>query len=196
MSGRFAPVPPTVGPASEITLLALHTATTIGAQVARIAARLWGLAHLDHAAEQVAEHLIARAVEITGYPDPNLRYSDIDLTTLAVVSIRVHRRADALIIDVWDTDPTPPDTTPLDQRMAAVGALARRWNSYPAPRGGKVIWAEIAPEDQHVGQEPHSRNAAANGVPHPESPASAYPCHTAQPPELPVTTGLDMAPFW
>lgn len=39
-------------------------------------------------------------------PDPNPRYSDIDPATLAAVTIRVHRRADALIIDVWDTDPT------------------------------------------------------------------------------------------
>ncbi len=42
MSDRFAPVPPTVR-ASEVTLLALHTAIAIGAQVARIAARVWGL---------------------------------------------------------------------------------------------------------------------------------------------------------
>ncbi|MEV0346079.1 hypothetical protein AB0H88_09940 [Nonomuraea sp. NPDC050680] len=151
MSGRFTPLPPAVGSASEVTLLALHTAITIGAQVARIAARLWGLPYLEHVAEQVAAHLIARAVETTGHPNPNSRYSDIDPTTLAVVSIRVHRRADALIIDVWDTDPTAPDALPLDQHITAVGALARRWNSYPVPCGGKVIWAEIAPEDQRTG---------------------------------------------
>ncbi|MFG1956619.1 hypothetical protein [Nonomuraea sp. NPDC049028] len=131
--------------------MALHTAITIGGQVARIAARLWGLPYLEHVAEQVAAHLIARAVESTGHPNANLRYSDIDPTTLAVVSIRVHRRADALIIDVWDTDPTAPDALPLDLHIAAVGALARRWNSYPVPCGGKVIWAEIAPGDQRAG---------------------------------------------
>lgn len=149
MSGRFAPVPPIVGPVSEVTLLALHTAITIGAQVARIAARLWGLPHLEHVAEQAAAHLIARAVETTGHPDPNPRYSDFDPTTLAVVSIRVHRRTDALIIDVWDTDPTPLDTTPPDPHMTAVSALARRWSSYPAPCGGKVVWAELAAPPPH-----------------------------------------------
>jgi len=150
MSEKFVPLPPTVR-ASEVTLLALHTAITIGAQVARIAARMWGLPRLERVTEQTAEHLIARAVEITGHPGPSPRYSDIDPVTLATVSIRVHRRADALIIDVWDTDSTPP-TTPPDPHIGAVDTLARRWGTYPAPCGGKVIWAEIgsAPEQQEA----------------------------------------------
>ncbi|WP_436760326.1 hypothetical protein [Streptosporangium sp. V21-05] len=170
---RFAPVPPTVR-ASEVTLLALHTAITIGAQVARIAARVWGLPHLEPVAEQTAEHLIARAVEITGHPDPNPRYSDIDPATLAAVTIRVHRRADALIIDVWDTDPTPPDTTPSDPHMSAVDALARRWGTYPAPRGGKVVWAEMGADDHAP-----AMLAQPDATDHAEPKADACPCPAA-----------------
>ncbi len=145
VSDRFAPLPPAVR-ASELTLLALHTAITIGGQLARITARVWDLPHLEHLAEQAAGHLLARAVEGTGHPAPNLRYSDIDPTTLATVGVRVHRSADALIIDVWDTDPVLPSTTPPDRHLSAVDSLTRRWGSYPAPRGGKVVWAEVGPK--------------------------------------------------
>jgi hypothetical protein len=144
VSDRFAPLPPAVR-AAELTLLALHTAITIGAQLARITARRWDLPHLEHVAGQTAGHLLTRAVEGTGHPDPSLRYSDIDPAALAVVGVRVHRRADVLIIDVWDTDPVPPSTTPPDRHLSVVDALARRWGSYPAPRGGKVVWAEVGP---------------------------------------------------
>ncbi|WP_371785502.1 hypothetical protein [Streptosporangium subroseum] len=176
-SDRFVPVPPTAR-TSEVTLLELHTAITIGAQVARIAAWVWGLPHLEPAAEQTAEHLIARAVEITGHPDPNPRPSDIDPAALAAVSIRVHRRADALIIDVWDTDPTSPDTTPPDPHMSTVDTLARRWGTYPVPRGGKVIWAEIGPTpDNHSSAGLTQPDATDHATPHPNPRADAclYP---------------------
>ncbi|MFC4009404.1 hypothetical protein ACFOY2_19385 [Nonomuraea purpurea] len=114
--------------------------------------------HLEHVAEQVAAHLIARAVKTTGHPDPHPRYSEIDPAALAVVGVRVHRRADALIIDVWDSDPTPPDSTPLDHHMSAVCGLARRWSSYPAPCGGKVVWAEIAAPRPHPAASQPSGN--------------------------------------
>jgi hypothetical protein len=176
-SGRFAPVPPTVR-ASEVTLLALHTAISIGAQVARIAARLWGLPRLEPAAEHTAGHLLARAVETTGHPNPTLRYSDIDPATIATVSIRVHRRADALIIDVWDTDPTLPDLATPDRHMSAVDALARRWATYPAPRGGKVIWAEIGPAD-HSPAGLAQPDVADHAAPCPANSGDACPCHAA-----------------
>jgi hypothetical protein len=136
-------------PVAELTLLALHTAISIGATLARIAARNWDLAPVEHAAEQAAAHLIARAVETTGDPDPNPRYTGIDFTRIPVLGIRAHRRADALIIDVWDTDPTPPNSVTLDEHMAAMAVLARRWATYPAQCGGKVIWAEIAGPPHH-----------------------------------------------
>jgi hypothetical protein len=132
-------------PTAELTLLALHTAISIGATLARIAARNWDLAAVEHA----AAHLIARAVETTGDSDPNPRYPGIDFTRIPVLGIRAHRRADALIIDVWDTDPTPPNSVTLDEHMAAMAVLARRWATYPAQCGGKVIWAEIADPPHH-----------------------------------------------
>ncbi|MGW2143420.1 hypothetical protein ACWCOT_03855 [Nonomuraea bangladeshensis] len=44
-------------------------------------------------------------METTGDPDPNPRYPGIDFTRVPVLGIRAHRRADALIIDFWDTIP-------------------------------------------------------------------------------------------
>ncbi|MEU6721308.1 hypothetical protein ABZ897_58530 [Nonomuraea sp. NPDC046802] len=105
----------------------------------------------------------------TGCPDPNPRYSDIDPARIHAIGVRVHRRHDALIIDVWDIDPIPPNPATPDEHMAAVCALARRWASYPAPCGGKVVWAEIA--------APPRRPAPA-AIVHPPQP-EACPCHAA-----------------
>ncbi|MEU6715402.1 hypothetical protein ABZ897_28390 [Nonomuraea sp. NPDC046802] len=77
MTGRYGSVPPDVGPLAEVTLLALHTAISIGAQLARLAARHWGLAAVEHAAEQAAGHLIARAVETTGVTSTDVVYESI-----------------------------------------------------------------------------------------------------------------------
>ncbi|MEV6156220.1 hypothetical protein AB0L53_38340 [Nonomuraea sp. NPDC052129] len=166
VSSRYVAALSDTTPSTEVTLLALHTAISIGAQVGRFTARHWGLLDLEDTAEQVGTHLIARAVETTGNPDPNFRYTDLDLATVRAVGIRVHRRAAALIIDVWDSDPTTPLPAPggsLDHHLAAVHALARRWRWYPAPCGGKVIWAELTPPDHHQpGQAPYR---LAGGLP-------------------------------
>ena len=70
----------------------------------------------------------------------------------------------AVIIEVWDRDPTGPvqqHATP-DQEggrgLAIVAALCTRWHYFPSGRGGKVVWAELA-------ITPRTVSAAGAGLP-------------------------------
>jgi len=67
--------------------------------------------------------------------------------------LHLRRQDDAILIEVTDTDPQPPQLkrpspdTPGGRGLFMVAASARRWGSRPARwagRAGKVVWAEIA----------------------------------------------------
>jgi hypothetical protein len=57
-------------------------------------------------AERVAAELVTRAVKTTDNPDPHPCWFDLD--KLHIIGIRVSRKAHGLLIEVWDSDPTPP----------------------------------------------------------------------------------------
>jgi hypothetical protein len=167
-----APPPLPRQAASDLTLIALHTAIRFSGLFAKCSAQRWGFRHLSGAAERVAAELIARAVETTGNPDPNPRYTD--LGELRVIGIRISVKGNALLIEVWDSDPTPPRDSYLDSHLSAVEEASQRWSCYPHS-GGKVMWAElVAPQQRQAGELPQ-RTAGRYCNPEPETPAQPPP---------------------
>jgi anti-sigma regulatory factor (Ser/Thr protein kinase) len=108
----------------------------------------WELADLAEQAELVVSELVTNAVTAA--------VTEADGEVPRPVRLRLSVRMDghrvrALCIEVWDaagTVPRPGRDAPLDEPggwgLVLVEAAAQRWGSYPAPGGGKVVWALIA----------------------------------------------------
>ncbi len=143
----MAPSPHPRQLASDLTLTALHTAIRFSGLFAKFTAQRWGLRPLTDDAEKVAAELTARAVETTGNPDPNPRYTE--LSELHIIGIRVSRKVHGLLVEVWDSDPIPPQDAYLDNHLSTVAEISQQWNFYRPRGGGKVIWAELAIPQQH-----------------------------------------------
>ncbi len=139
---RYAmvPAPRPRPPADDLTLTALHTAIRIAGLFAKYTAQRWGLPlDVADAAKRVATELITRAVEITGNPDPYPHWSQ--LGELHIIGIRVSPKINSLLVEVWDSDPTPPDG--YDGHLSIVAKTSQQWNWYRPDGGGKVIWAKL-----------------------------------------------------
>jgi hypothetical protein len=126
----------------EVTLVALHTAIRFSGLLARYTAKRWKLHHLANTAERVTAELITRAVETTGNPDPHPRYNDLE--QLRLIGIRISHTGQDLLIEVWDSNPTPPKDTHLDNHLSTVEHISRQWGCYLPNDHGKVIWAALS----------------------------------------------------
>lgn len=114
---------PGLGPPAEyVELTALHTAIRFSGLFAKFTAQRWGFRHLSNTAERVASELIAHAVETTGNPDPHPRYCE--LAELHTIGIRVSVKDSGLLIEVWDSDPAPPQDYYLDSHLSAVDDIS------------------------------------------------------------------------
>lgn len=151
--------------ANDITLIALHTTIGLSGLFARFTAHRWGFRYLSHAAERVAVELIARAVETARNPDPNPRYPG--LGELHIIGIRLSQ-GNCLLIEVWDSDPTPPQDAYLDNYLSLVAEISHQWSYYRPRSGREVIRAELhRPEQRQVGEQlPHR---TAGSYPYPET---------------------------
>jgi hypothetical protein len=133
-------------PSDELTLVALTSAERLAGLFTKHAAIAWGLRPIAEAAQQIAVELITRAVETTGNPDPHPNYTELSENPPPLIGIRITcTQTSGLLIDVWDSDPTPPLTSTgssLDHHLAAVQLASHAWNWYPHG-GGKVIWATL-----------------------------------------------------
>jgi hypothetical protein len=156
--------------ANDLTLIALHTAIGLSGLFARFTAHRWGFRYLSHAAERVAVELITRAVETTGNPDPNPRYTN--LGELHIIGIRLSHQRNCLLIEVWDSDPTPPQDVYLDNHLSLVAEISHQWSCYRPRSGGKVIRAELhRPEQRQADEQLPHRTAGSYPYPQPETPA-------------------------
>ncbi len=153
-------------PANDLTLIALHMAIRFSGLFTKFTAQRWGFRHLSDAGERIAVELIARAVETTGNPDPNPRYTDLD--ELYTIGIRVSRKDNGLLIEVWDSDTTPPQESYLDDHLSTVAEINHQWNCYQPHNGGKVILAELAVSQERKAGE--QRTTGLYSYPEPETP--------------------------
>lgn len=160
--------------ADEVTLAAVKTAQSSVFCFVHIVVQNWGLLHLLPDAERVAVELVARAVETTGIPDDEPRWTEID--ELPTIGVRVSVKHDVLLIEVRDCDcasPVPVQGTYLDQHLMAVHDLSRGWNWYPVD-GGKVVWAELVPRHAQPPRILPQRSAGSFFFPEPETPVVPF----------------------
>jgi len=131
-----------------LTLAATPTAVSCSRQLVHLTLKRWGLPAVIDDGELVISELVTNSVKATGLTDAEPKWAD--LAALVTIQVRVLLYQAGVIIEVWDRDPTVPvrrDATPDEEvgwGLTIVTALCKQWDCFPASRGGKVVWAELA----------------------------------------------------
>jgi hypothetical protein len=93
--------------------------------------------------------LVTRAVETTDNPNPRPRLTELSKKRPPNIGIRITQRDHGLLIEVWDSNTTPPQGA--DAHLATVANVSQDWGCYRPRGGGKVIWAELSvPRQRHA----------------------------------------------
>ena len=135
-AGRFALVTLPTSPfwARRYTRMFLDSCRGIGESTAE-------------AAELLVSELVTNAVRFTGDPARTLRYSERANASLISLSLRHFR--EGLLIEVYDTDDTPPvlsrhdDYAESGRGLVLVNALSKEWSYFFPPGGGKVVYCVL-----------------------------------------------------
>ncbi|MGH3874924.1 MAG: hypothetical protein ACRDSR_26050 [Pseudonocardiaceae bacterium] len=137
-------VPPSPWPrrtVEDLTLIAANSAERFSGLFAKSIAVAWGFRHLATDAQTLAVELVTRAVETTGNPNPRPTFTELSKNRPLNIGIRITQRVHGLLIEVWDSDLTPPQGA--DARLATVANVSQEWGCYRPRGGGKIIWAEL-----------------------------------------------------
>jgi hypothetical protein len=125
----------------DLTLIAANSAKRFSGLFAKGIAVASGFRHLTEDAQTLAVELITRAVETTGNPNPRPRFTELSKKRPPNIGIRITQQDHGLRIEVWDSDPTPPQDA--DTHLATVAKPGEKWSCYRPRGGGKDIWAEL-----------------------------------------------------
>jgi anti-sigma regulatory factor (Ser/Thr protein kinase) len=142
---------------SFLTLAAVPSAAGCSRQLVRLALARWGVSRLVDDAELVVSELATNAIHATCTTDTDARSND--LAALATIHVRMLLFDASIVVEIWDRDPagpTPQPVTDVDEGgrgLPIVAVLATKWDWFPVPQGGKVVWAELP-------IPPHPRTAA------------------------------------
>ena len=92
----------------------------------------------------IVSELVTNAVRFAGDPVRALQCSERPDTGLIGLSLRQFR--DGLLIEVYDTDDSPPEISDADadaengRGLLIVGAVSKEWSYFPLSNGGKVVY--------------------------------------------------------
>ena len=95
-------------------------------------------------AELLVSELVTNAVRFAGDPARTLRYSE--RADASLISLSLRHFTQGLLIEVWDTDNSPPVLCDVDadaengRGLMLVDALAKKWSYFYPPGGGKVVY--------------------------------------------------------
>ena len=98
-------------------------------------------------AELLVSELVTNAVRFAGNPAPAQQYSE--RVQAGLISLSVRHFGDGLLIEVFDTDASPPvltdaaDDAENGRGLVLVDALSREWSYFFPPCGGKVVYCFI-----------------------------------------------------
>lgn len=142
------PQPPPSLSMEDQLLAALPSAVDCARRFVRYTLEQWRLHNLIDTAEIVVAELIGDAVAATGIVIEHPSYLDLYDKQLTLVDLRLQRLGTRVLIEVWDTDPTPPwprEPAPGRAEASSPRAAARvqsRTYYLPPPRG-KVVRVEL-----------------------------------------------------
>jgi len=134
---------------SYLQLAALPSAAFWARRYAEAALRAWCLREEDiETAQLLVSELVTNAIKFTGSALAHVVYSG--LAEARPISLILRHRSDTLIIEVCDSDPTPPILTEVSSEaesgrgLMLVRALSKEWNYYLPPSGGKTVYCVIS----------------------------------------------------
>jgi anti-sigma regulatory factor (Ser/Thr protein kinase) len=99
-------------------------------------------------AELLVSELVTNAVRFAGDPARPLRYTERADASLISLSLRHFR--ETLLIEVHDTDTSPPirsrpdDDAENGRGLVLIDALSTEWSYFFPPGGGKVVYCILA----------------------------------------------------
>ena len=132
-----------------LALAAVPAAVGRSRELVRLGLDRWGLASLAADSEMVVSELAANPIQATGRTDADATWNDVG-DDVAAFHLRLLLFEASIVIEVWDADPAPPvaqhgtGEEEGGRGLMIVAALSAKWDWYPAPQGGKVVWAECA----------------------------------------------------
>ena len=143
------PYPPHALGVNFLTLAAVPAAVGRSRELVRLGLDRWGLASLAADAEMMVSELATNAIQATGRTDADATRDDVG-DDAAAFHVRLLLFEASIVIEVWDADPAPPapqhgtGEEEGGRGLMIVAALSAKWDWFPAPQGGKVVWAECA----------------------------------------------------
>jgi anti-sigma regulatory factor (Ser/Thr protein kinase) len=98
-------------------------------------------------AELLVSELVTNAVRFSGDPARTLRYSE--RADASLISLSLRHFCEVLLIEVHDTDSSPPIRSHADddaengRGLMLVDALSKEWSFFFPPGGGKVVYCVL-----------------------------------------------------
>jgi anti-sigma regulatory factor (Ser/Thr protein kinase) len=132
---------------AHLPLGALPTAVPCARAYIRVILDEWGLPALADPAELIVSELVTNSVRASADEYGRPRYSE---DGLPVVHLRLACGQACVLVEVWDSVPSPPAARragPDEENgrgLALIQALSDRWGWTKVPGWpGKVVWAEL-----------------------------------------------------
>lgn len=132
--------------ASELVLATVSTAAACARRFVADQLRKWQIEGLADTCTLLVSELVTNAIKAVGVTTSPLRYRELRSRRIGIIRMRLTLRGHAVLVEVWDEDPTPPellDADPEDDSgrcLQLVSLLSRSWGYYPSGAGGKVVW--------------------------------------------------------
>lgn len=134
---------------SFLTLAAVPAAVGRSRDLVRFGLDRWRLAPLVPDAELVVSELATNAIQATGLTGTDATWNDAG-DDVPIFHVRLLLFEASIVIEVWDADPAPPVPQHVTgeeeggRGLLIVAMISAKWDWFPAPQGGKVVWAELA----------------------------------------------------